>query len=146
MGGIMSITGEKKGQPTKIGVGVSDIITGLYACISILSALKFRDITSQGQHIDISLMDSQVSWLSYVAQGYLTSGITPQRIGNDHPSIVPYQTVRAKNGLMVLAIANDRQFKNFCNFIEIPPHIITPPRLPFKKILLIIDITKILNI
>ena len=116
MGGIMSITGEKKGQPTKIGVGVSDIITGLYACISILSALKFRDITSQGQHIDISLMDSQVSWLSYVAQGYLTSGITPQRIGNDHPSIVPYQTVRAKNGLMVLAIANDRQFKNFCNF------------------------------
>lgn len=116
MGGIMSITGEKKGQPTKIGVGVSDIITGLYACISILSALKFRDITSQGQHIDISLMDSQVSWLSYVAQGFLTSGITPQRIGNDHPSIVPYQTVRAKNGLMVLAIANDRQFKNFCNF------------------------------
>ena len=96
MGGIMSITGEKKGQPTKIGVGVSDIITGLYACISILSALKFRDVTSQGQHIDISLMDSQVSWLSYVAQGYLTSGITPQRIGNDHPSIVPYQTVRAK--------------------------------------------------
>ena len=116
MGGIMSITGEKKGHPTKIGVGVSDIITGLYACISILSALKFRDITSQGQHIDISLMDSQVSWLSYVAQGYLTSGITPQRIGNDHPSIVPYQTVKAKNGLMVLAIANDRQFKNFCNF------------------------------
>ena len=116
MGGIMSITGEKKGQPTKIGVGVSDIITGLYACISILSALKFRDITSKGQHIDISLMDSQVSWLSYVAQGYLTSGITPQRIGNDHPSIVPHQTVRAKNGLMVLAIANDRQFKNFCNF------------------------------
>ena len=116
MGGIMSITGEKKGQPTKIGVGVSDIITGLHACISILSALKFRDITSQGQHIDISLMDSQVSWLSYVAQGYLTSGITPQRIGNDHPSIVPYQTVKAKNGLMVLAIANDRQFKNFCNF------------------------------
>ena len=116
MGGIMSITGEKKGQPTKIGVGVSDIITGLYACISILSALKFRDVTSLGQHIDISLMDSQVAWLSYVAQGYLTSGITPQRIGNDHPSIVPYQTVKAKNGLMVLAIANDRQFKSFCNF------------------------------
>ncbi|MBD22124.1 MAG: CoA transferase [Alphaproteobacteria bacterium] len=116
MGGIMSITGEKKGQPTKIGVGVSDIITGLYACISILSALKFRDITSEGQHIDISLMDSQVSWLSYVAQGYLTSGLTPKRIGNDHPSIVPYQTIKAQNGLMVLAIANDRQFKNFCDF------------------------------
>merc|ERR1711991_782431 len=127
MGGIMSITGEKKGQPTKIGVGVSDIITGLYACISILSALKYRDITSKGQHIDISLMDSQVSWLSYVAQGYLTSGITPKRIGNDHPSIVPYQTVKAKNGLMVLAIANDRQFSNFCKFAKIE-HIFKDPK------------------
>ena len=116
MGGIMSITGEKKGLPTKIGVGVSDIITGLYATISILSALRFRDQTSLGQHLDISLLDSQVSWLSYVAQSYLISGNIPDRIGNDHPSIVPYQTVKAKDGLMVLAIANDRQFKNFCEF------------------------------
>ena len=116
MGGIMSITGEKKGLPTKIGVGVSDIITGLYATISILSALRFRDQTSIGQHLDISLLDSQVSWLSYVAQSYLISGKIPDRIGNDHPSIVPYQTVKAKDGLMVLAIANDRQFKNFCEF------------------------------
>ena len=116
MGGIMSITGEKKGLPTKIGVGVSDIITGLYSTISILSALRFRDQTSLGQHLDISLLDSQVSWLSYVAQSYLISGNIPDRIGNDHPSIVPYQTVKAKDGLMVLAIANDRQFKNFCQF------------------------------
>ncbi len=116
MGGIMSITGEKKGLPTKIGVGVSDIITGLYATISILSALRFRDQTSLGQHLDISLLDSQVSWLSYVAQSYLISGKIPDRIGNDHPSIVPYQTVKAKDGLMVLAIANDRQFKSFCQF------------------------------
>ena len=116
MGGIMSITGEKKGLPTKIGVGVSDIITGLYATISILSALRFRDQTSLGQYLDISLLDSQVSWLSYVAQSYLISGKIPDRIGNDHPSIVPYQTVKAKDGLMVLAIANDRQFKNFCEF------------------------------
>ena len=116
MGGIMSITGEKKGLPTKIGVGVSDIITGLYATISILSALRFRDQTSLGQHLDISLLDSQVSWLSYVAQSYLISGNIPDRIGNDHPSIVPYQTVKAKDGLMVLAIANDRQSKNFCEF------------------------------
>ena len=112
----MSITGEKKGLPTKIGVGVSDIITGLYATISILSALRFRDQTSLGQYLDISLLDSQVSWLSYVAQSYLISGKIPDRIGNDHPSIVPYQTVKAKDGLMVLAIANDRQFKNFCEF------------------------------
>ena len=119
MGGIMSITGEKNGLPTKIGVGVSDIITGLYSTISILSALRFRDITSKGQHLDVSLLDSQVSWLSYVAQSYLISGKIPERIGNDHPSIVPYQTVMAKNGLMVLAIANDRQFKSFCNFAKL---------------------------
>ena len=72
-----------------------------------------------GQHLDISLLDSQVSWLSYVAQSYLISGKIPDRIGNDHPSIVPYQTVKAKDGLMVLAIANDRQFKNFCEFADL---------------------------
>ena len=116
MGGIMSITGEENGPPTKIGVGVSDIITGLYSCISILAALRFREKTSKGQSIDISLMDAQVSWLSYVAQSYLISKKIPMRIGNDHPSIVPYQTVEAKDGLMVLAIANNNQFKNFCNF------------------------------
>ena len=120
MGGIMSITGEKKGNPTKIGVGVSDIITGLYASNAILAALRFRDKTSKGQHIDLSLMDSQVSWLSYVAQSYLISKEIPRRIGNDHPSIVPYQTVMAKDGLMVLAIANDRQFRDFCKFAKIP--------------------------
>jgi len=119
MGGIMSITGEKKNKPIKIGVGVSDIITGLYASISILSALRFREKTSEGQHIDISLLDSQVSWLSYAAQSYLISKKIPEPIGNDHPSIVPYQTVMAKDGLMVLAIANDRQFKNFCTFAKI---------------------------
>ena len=120
LGGIMSITGLEKGDPTKIGVGVSDIITGLYSTIAILSALRFRDITSKGQHIDISLLDSQVSWLSYVAQSYLTSKKIPIRLGNDHPSIVPYQTVKAKDGLMVLAIANDNQFKKFCIFAKLP--------------------------
>ncbi|MDC3091378.1 CoA transferase [Rickettsiales bacterium] len=119
LGGIMSITGLEKGGPTKIGVGVSDIITGLYSTIAILSALRYRDITSKGQHIDISLLDSQVSWLSYVAQGYLTSKKIPTRLGNDHPSIVPYQTVEAKDGLMVLAIANDNQFKKFCIFAKL---------------------------
>ena len=119
MGGIMSITGEEKGDPTKIGVGVSDIITGLYSTIGILSALRFKEVTGRGQHLDISLMDSQVSWLSYVAQNYLISGEIPKRIGNDHPSIVPYQTVKAKDGLMVLAIANDRQFREFCIYAKI---------------------------
>ena len=119
LGGIMSITGLEKGDPTKIGVGVSDIITGLYSTIAILSALRFKDITSKGQHIDISLLDSQVSWLSYVAQSYLTSKKIPIRLGNEHPSIVPYQTMKAKDGLMVLAIANDNQFKKFCIFAKL---------------------------
>ena len=119
LGGIMSITGLEKGEPTKIGVGVSDIITGLYSCIGILSALRYKDLTSKGQLIDISLLDSQVSWLSYVAQSYLISKKIPKRLGNDHPSIVPYQTVMAKDGLMVIAIANDNQFKKFCIFSKL---------------------------
>ncbi len=119
LGGIMSITGLEDGEPTKIGVGVSDIITGLYASIAILSALRFKTLTSKGQHIDVSLLDSQVSWLSYVAQSYLISQKIPKRLGNDHPSIVPYQTVHAKDGLMVIAIANDNQFKKFCIFAKL---------------------------
>ena len=146
MGGIMSITGEKKGNPTKIGVGVSDIITGLYSTIGILSALRFKEVTGKGQHLDISLMDSQVSWLSYVAQNYLISGEIPKRIGNDHPSIVPYQTVKAKDGLMVLAIANDRQFKEFCEYAKIS-NLINDPKFKTNssRVKNRCDLNKIIN-
>lgn len=146
MGGIMSITGEKKGNPTKIGVGVSDIITGLYSTIGILSALRFKELTGKGQHLDISLMDSQVSWLSYVAQNYLISGEIPERIGNDHPSIVPYQTVKAKDGLMVLAIANDRQFKEFCEYAKIS-NLINDPKFKTNssRVKNRCDLNKIIN-
>lgn len=146
MGGIMSITGEKKGNPTKIGVGVSDIITGLYSTIGILSALRFKELTGKGQHLDISLMDSQVSWLSYVAQNYLISGEIPKRIGNDHPSIVPYQTVKAKDGLMVLAIANDRQFKEFCKYAKIS-NLINDPKFKTNssRVKNRCDLNKIIN-
>ena len=146
MGGIMSITGEKKGNPTKIGVGVSDIITGLYSTIGILSALRFKEVTGKGQHLDISLMDSQVSWLSYVAQNYLISGEIPERIGNDHPSIVPYQTVKAKDGLMVLAIANDRQFKEFCKYAKIS-NLINDPKFKTNssRVKNRCDLNKIIN-
>ena len=146
MGGIMSITGEKKGNPTKIGVGVSDIITGLYSTIGILSALRFKELTGKGQHLDISLMDSQVSWLSYVAQNYLISGEIPKRIGNDHPSIVPYQTVKAKDGLMVLAIANDRQFKEFCGYAKIS-NLINDPKFKTNssRVKNRCDLNKIIN-
>ena len=146
MGGIMSITGEERGNPTKIGVGVSDIITGLYSTIGILSALRFKEVTGKGQHLDISLMDSQVSWLSYVAQNYLISGEIPKRIGNDHPSIVPYQTVKAKDGLMVLAIANDRQFKEFCEYAKIS-NLINDPKFKTNssRVKNRCDLNKIIN-
>ena len=110
----MSITGEKKVTQQRSEL-VFQILLQVY--MQLYQFCQHSDIesNSKGQHIDLSLMDSQVSWLSYVAQSYLISK-NSQRIGNDHPSIVPYQTVKAKDGLMVLAIANDRQFKSFCVF------------------------------
>jgi len=120
MGGIMSVTGEPGGAPTKVGVGVSDIITGMYAAIAIQAALRHRDLTGEGQHIDMALLDSQVAWLSYVGENYLVSGEMPQRLGNQHPNIMPYQVFRANDGLMVLAVGNDAQFTRFCEFAECP--------------------------
>ena len=120
MGGIMSVTGEPGGAPTKVGVGVSDIITGMYAAIAIQAALRHRDLTGEGQHIDMALLDSQVAWLSYVGENYLVSGKMPQRLGSQHPNIMPYQVFRASDGLMVLAVGNDAQFTRFCEFAGCP--------------------------
>ena len=120
MGGIMSVTGEPGGAPTKVGVGVSDIITGMYASIAIQAALRHRDLTGEGQHIDMALLDSQVAWLSYVGENYLVSGKMPQRLGSQHPNIMPYQVFRASDGLMVLAVGNDAQFTRFCEFAGCP--------------------------
>ena len=119
MGGIMSVTGKATGSPTKIGVGISDIMAGMYATISILAALRHREKTKVGQYIDIALLDSQVAWLSYIGQNYLVSGKIPKRIGNDHPSIVPYRVFEAKNGPVILAVGNDEQFKRFCTFAKL---------------------------
>jgi len=119
MGGIMSVTGKRAGAPTKVGVGISDIMAGMYATISILAALRHREKTGSGQYIDIALLDSQVAWLSYIGQNYLVSGSIPKRIGNDHPSIVPYQVFGAKNGPVILAVGNDEQFKRFCIFAKL---------------------------
>ena len=119
MGGIMSVTGEPDGPPTKVGVGVSDIITGMYAAISIQAALRHREISGEGQHIDMALLDAQVAWLSYVGENYLVSNEVPERLGSHHPNIVPYQVFEAKDGLMVLAVGNDAQFERFCKFAGI---------------------------
>lgn len=120
MGGLMSLTGDPEGEPVKVGVGIADIMAGMYAATAILAALHRRDKTGEGQYVDVGLLDSQVAWLTYEGQNYLTSGHVPKRLGNAHPNIVPYQTFEAADGYFVLAVGNDRQFQKFCNFAGCP--------------------------
>lgn len=117
MGGIMSLTGfadEDGGTETKCGVGIADVMCGMYATVSILSALNHRHRTDEGQYIDISLLDAQVSWLINQGAGYLVSGDVPGRLGNGHPTIVPYETFPAADQSFILAVGNDTQFQKFC--------------------------------
>jgi len=118
MGGLMSITGRAEGEegagPQKVGVALTDILTGLYAGNAILAALLHRDKTGQGQHIDLALLDVQVACLANQAMNYLVSGQAPRRMGNGHPNIVPYQDFPTADGDMILAIGNDSQFARFC--------------------------------
>lgn len=119
LGGLMSITGERDsvpgGGPQKVGVAVADIMTGLYATIAVLAALAHRSRTGAGQHIDMALLDVQVAALANMNMNYLVSGRVPQRQGNAHANIVPYQVFDAADGQLVLAIGNDSQFARFCD-------------------------------
>jgi len=118
MGGLMSVTGraddEEGAGPQKVGVALTDILTGLYAGNAILAALAHRERTGQGQHIDLALLDVQVACLANQAMNYLVSGEAPRRMGNGHPNIVPYQDFPTADGDMILAIGNDGQFARFC--------------------------------
>lgn len=120
MGGLMSFTGEPEGEPMKVGVAVTDIIAGLYAVIAVQAALQAREKSGEGQHIDISLFDSQLSWLANVASNFLVSGNLPKRYGNAHANIVPYQSFAASDGYFTLAVGNDRQFQRLCNLLGHP--------------------------
>lgn len=113
MSGLMSITGEPEGQPQKVGVAVTDIFTGLYAVIAVQAALRTRDTTGFGQHIDLSLLDVATATTANQAMNYLTTGISPNRKGNNHPNIVPYCAVPTSDGHIILAVGNDSQFENF---------------------------------
>lgn len=117
MSGLMSITGNEESGPLKIGVAMVDILTGLYAAISIEAALYEREKSGQGQKIDMSLMDTAVGSLANVASNYLISGTVPRRIGNDHPNIVPYSKFQALDGEIIIAIGNDRQFTALCEVL-----------------------------
>ncbi|TYC49368.1 CoA transferase [Rhodobacterales bacterium] len=129
MGGIMSLTGfpdEEAGTETKCGVGIADVMCGMYATVSILAALNHRHGTGDGQHVDISLLDAQVSWLINQGAGYLVSGEVPGRLGNGHPTIVPYETVPAADQSFILAVGNDSQFERFCEIAGAPELAIDP--------------------
>ena len=118
LGGIMSITGQPDGEPMKVGVGIADVMTGMYASTAILAALRHRDATGEGQHIDTCLLDTQVSWLINEGTNYLVSGKVPIKLGNEHPNIVPYKVFATSNGHVILAVGNDRQFQDWCAAAE----------------------------
>jgi crotonobetainyl-CoA:carnitine CoA-transferase CaiB-like acyl-CoA transferase len=122
MGGLMSVTGEREGEhasgPQKVGVAVADLFTGMYATVAILAALRHRDATGEGQVIDMALLDCQVAMLANLGSQYLVGGDLPQRMGNGHPSIVPYQVFPVRDGHLVLAIGNDSQFARFCQLVD----------------------------
>lgn len=120
MGGIMSLTGapeESGGQPVKCGVGIADVMCGMYASVAILAALNARHTSGKGQHLDISLLDCQVAWLINQGAGYLVSGNVPPRRGNEHPTIVPYGTFPASDQAFILAVGNDTQFVRMCEIL-----------------------------
>ncbi len=118
MGGLMSVTGQPDGEPgagpQKVGVALTDIMTGLYATIAVQAALAERNHSGLGQHIDMALLDVQVACLANQASNYLSGGVVPRRMGNAHPNIVPYQAFPTADGDIILAIGNDSQFAKFC--------------------------------
>ena len=119
-GGIMSLTGDADGPPMKVGVGIADVMCGMYATIGILAALRHLERTGEGQHIDVALVDTQMAWLINEGTNFLTSGKLPERRGNAHPNIVPYDVFTASDGHVIVAVGNDAQFKRFCDFLGHP--------------------------
>ena len=121
MSGLMSVTGLPDGVPgggpMKVGIPISDLSAGLYAAISILAALNHRNSTGEGQHIDLALLDTQVSLLANQASNWMNGGMAPRRLGNQHPNTVPYQDFACADGEVLVALGNDRQFRTFCELI-----------------------------
>jgi crotonobetainyl-CoA:carnitine CoA-transferase CaiB-like acyl-CoA transferase len=137
MGGLMSVTGTKDGEPgagpQKVGVALTDILTGLYSTVGILAALQHRNATGEGQHLDMALLDVQVACLANQASNFLVSGKAPVRMGNAHPNIVPYQDFPTKDGWMVIATGNDAQFVRLCEAAG-HPELASDPRYADNKL------------
>ncbi len=120
MGGFMSLTGAPDGEPTRAGVPIADIFTGVYSVVGILAALAEREKTGRGRHVDTALVDTQVGVLGNQALNYLVSGALPERIGNAHPNIVPYQVFPVADGHVIIASGNDGQFAKLCGVLGEP--------------------------
>ena len=132
MSGLMSITGEPDGQPQKVGVATTDVFTGVYASSAILAALHQRHATGKGQHIDMALLDVAVAVTANQAMNYLSTGAAPQRMGNHHPNLSPYQVFDCADGHIIIAVGNDRQFQRLCGLLDLPeladdPDFVTNP-------------------
>jgi len=119
MGGLMSITGEKNGPPVKVGIAIADICAGMFATIGVLAALNQRSTTGEGDKIDISLMDGQISWLSHQAGYYFATEKNPERLGSAHPTIAPYQAFKANDCYFVVAVGNDSLWAGFCDALSL---------------------------
>src|SRR5215213_1311417 len=117
MGGIMSLTGFAEGEPTRVGIPMTDIFTGVYSAVGVLAALAQRERTGRGCLVDTALLDTQVGVLANQAMNYLASGKVPQRLGNAHPNVVPYQVFSVADGHVILAVGNDRQFAKLCEVL-----------------------------
>jgi formyl-CoA transferase/CoA:oxalate CoA-transferase len=117
--GLMSVTGEPKGPPVRVGISPADLTAGMWALVGILSALYQREQSGHGQWIDVSLLDGQVSWLTYVAQGYFASGHVPRRYGSAHPTIAPYQGFPTQDGNIMIAVGNDGLWKRLAEALDL---------------------------
>lgn len=126
MAGLMSVTGAPEGQPQKTGIAITDILTGIYAVTGILAALRVRDATGQGQHVDMSLLDTGVSVMTNQAMNYLTTGNPPGRMGNAHQNLTPYQVFDCADGWIVIATGNDGQYAKLCTLLDLPEMIEDP--------------------
>ncbi|MCG2841103.1 CoA transferase [Sandaracinobacter sp. RS1-74] len=136
MGGFMSITGEEGGQPLRAGVAMADLSTGMYATVSILMALRHAERTGEGQQIDLSLLDTQIAMLANQGMSWLVGGIVPGRLGNRHPTVVPYKTFEVADGTIVIAVGNDGQFRALCTELGVP-ELGTDPRFATSRARLI---------
>lgn len=120
LGGLMSITGSPDGEPQKVGVALVDVLTGLFASVGILAALRHRDLTGEGQHVEVDLLSSLLAALVNQGSAYTIAGVVPERLGNAHPSISPYELYETGAGELVLAVGNDRQFTALCEVLGAP--------------------------